>query len=186
MIVKSILIAASVLLVLFTGCRNADVKKPTAVPPAAAHALKSEALTPYYYGLIEEYRTILAEDPNNLAAITALGNAYFDSGQWHEAVRVYERTLEINPRNADVLTDMGTAYRNMGRPDRARDEFRRALGFEPGHLNARYNLGVVYAYDFKDYERAIYYWEDLLRIAPNHPQADTIRMAITMFRKARK
>ena len=183
---KSVLVAASVFLALFTGCRNTDVKKPTAVPAAAAHAPKSETLTPYYYGLIEEYRTILAEDPSNLAAITALGNAYFDSGQWREAVRMYQRALELVPRNADVLTDMGTAYRNMGRPDRAREEFRRALSFEPGHVNARYNLGVVYAYDFKDYERAIYYWEDLLRIAPNHPQADTIRMAIAAFKKARK
>jgi tetratricopeptide (TPR) repeat protein len=186
MTMKSVLVAASVLLALLTGCRNADVKKPTAVPTAAAHAPKSEALTPYYYGLIEEYRTILAEDPNNLAAITALGNAYFDSAQWQEAIRMYERALAISPRNTDVLTDMGTAYRNMGRPDRARDEFRRALGFEPGNVNARYNLGVVYAYDFKDYARAIYYWEDLLRIAPNHPQADTVRMAIAAFKKARK
>jgi hypothetical protein len=58
MTMKSVLVAASVFLALFTGCRNADVKKPTAVPTAAVHAPKSEV--PYYYGLIEEYQTILA------------------------------------------------------------------------------------------------------------------------------
>ncbi len=184
---KSVLVAASVFLALFTGCRDSDGKKPVVVPTAAAHAPKSETLTPYYYGLIEEYRTILAEDPNNLAAVMALGNAYFDSGQWHEAVRLYERALALNPRSADVLTDMGTAYRNMGRPDRALVEYRRALALDPGHVEARYNLGVVYAYDVKDYTRAINVWEQLLRLAPNHPRADMIRMAIAALKKkARK
>ncbi len=181
---KTLLVAASCLLVFAAGCRDAGSTKPAAVPPAAVHAPKSENLDPYYYGLIEEYRTILAEDPKNLAAVIALGNAYFDSAQWREAVRMYERAVELDPRNADVITDMGTAYRNLGKPDRARNEYRRALAFEPGHINARYNLGVLYANDFKDYERAIYYWEDLLRIAPNYPQADALRARIAKLQKA--
>jgi len=183
---KSVLVAASVFLAFFTGCRNTDVKKPIAVPTAAVHAPKSEALTPYYYGLIEEYRTVLAEDPNNLAAVQALGNAYFDSGQWQEAIHMYERALAVNPRSTDVRTDMGTAYRNMGRPDRAIAEYRSALKLEPGHVSARYNLGVVYAYDVKDYKRAITIWEQLLRLAPNHPEADAMRTAIARFKKALK
>jgi len=179
---KTLIVAASVFLVFAAGCRDADTNQ-AAVPTAAVHASKSGALEPYYHGLIEEYRTILAEDPNNLAAIMALANAYFDSGQWREAARMYERALELNPRNADVLTDLGTSYRYLGRPDRAREAYRRALGFEPGHVNARYNLGVVYAFDFKDYARAIYYWEDLLRIAPNYPGAAALRSRIAALQK---
>jgi tetratricopeptide (TPR) repeat protein len=179
---KTLIVTVSIVLALLPGCRKADNKKQIAVPPAAVHAPKSDTLYPYFYGLIEEYRTILAEDPKNLAVIIALGNAYFDSGQWHEAIRMYTRALEIDPRNADVITDMGTCYRNLGKPDRARDEYRRALGFEPGHLNARYNLGIVNAYNFKDYARAIYYWEDLLRLAPNYPDADMIRARIAVFK----
>jgi tetratricopeptide (TPR) repeat protein len=186
MTMKTLIVAASIFLALLPGCRKADDEMPTAVPTAAVHAPKSEALTPYYYGLIEEYRTILAEDPNNLAAVMALGNAYFDSGQWREAIRLYQRALTKDPRNADVLTDMGTAYRNLGRPDRALAEYRRALALEPGHVNARYNLGVVYAYDVKDYARAIRAWEELLRLAPNHPEADTMRTSIAAFKKRLK
>ncbi len=180
---KTFAIAASIVLALLSGCRKADDKMPVPVPAAAVHATKSEGLTPYYYGLIEEYQTILAEDPNNLAAVIALGNAYFDSGQWREAIRLYERALAINPRDCDVRTDMGTAYRNLGRPDRALAEYRRVLTLEPGHVNARYNLGIVYAYDLKDSAHAVRVWEDLLRLAPNHPQADTIREAITAYKK---
>jgi tetratricopeptide (TPR) repeat protein len=70
--------------------------------------------SPYYSGLIEEYRTILAGDPNNLTAITALGNAYFENGQWKETITMYERALIVDPRNVDVRTDPGNAYRNIG------------------------------------------------------------------------
>ena len=173
-------------LALAAGCRDAGDKKPAVVPTAAVHAPKSQALDPYYYGLIEEYRTILAEDPTNLAAVIALGNAYFDSAQWGDAVRMYERAVELDPRNADVITDLGTAYRNLGKPDRAIAEYRRALGLEPAHLNARYNLGVVYAYDLKDYARAIRLWEDLLRLAPNYPEAKAIQAHITAIKKSQQ
>ncbi len=183
---KTLYIAALCFLAFIAGCRNAGDQKQDAVPTAAVHAPKSEALDPYYYGLIEEYRTILAEDPNNLAAAIALGNAYFDSAQWREAVRMYERAIELDPRNADVITDLGTAYRNLGKPERALAEYRRALSVEPGHLNARFNLGVVYAYDLKDYARAIRLWEDLLRLAPNYPEAGMIRARIDAIKKTLK
>jgi tetratricopeptide (TPR) repeat protein len=154
-----------------------------ATEPATQHR---ELQPPYYSGLIEEYRKILAEDPNNLAAITALGNAYFDNGQWKEAITIYERALLINPGDADVRTDLGTAYRNTGMTDRALAEYRTALEHDPGHLNARYNTGVVYASNKNNYKEAIRIWEDLLKIAPNYPQAEQMRSMIMTFNKTPK
>lgn len=181
---KSLTVVVAACFLLLPGCRNADGKKTPTVPAAIEHASKPETIqNPYYYGLIEEYRTILAGEPNNLAAIIALGNVYSDSGAWREAIRLYERALKLDPRNADVHTDLGTAYRNIGMPDRALAEYRLALDSEPGHLNARYNMGIVYAYDIKDYAVAIHVWEELLRLAPSYPQADYMRTCIVTFRK---
>jgi len=141
------------------------------------------AQEPYYYGLIEEYRSVLAGDPHNLAAIIGLGNAFYDAGQWKEAIRYYEQSILIDPSNADVVTDMATCYRNLGMPDRAIADYRKALLIEPTHQNALYNLGVVYGYDNNDYESAVRIWERLLVIAPKHPKADTIRAGIANFRR---
>jgi len=85
-----------------------------------------------------------------------------------------------------VRTDMGTAYRNIGMPDRALAEYRAALEHEPSHLNARYNMGIIYAHHKKDYKAAIQIWEELLRIAPNFPQAADVRAGIAAFGKDRK
>jgi len=172
---------------LCTACRNVEEKRANSIPPATDHPSKSEkSQTPYYYGLIEEYQTTLQQDPDNLAALIGLGTAYSDSGAWREAIAQYERVLKLDPRNADVHTDLGTAYRNIGYPERALTEYRLALTYEPGHLNARYNLGLLYGFTFRDYPAAIKVWEDLLRIAPNHPQAEFMRTNIASFRKALK
>lgn len=169
---------------LLYGCGKTDDKKVTVVPAGPEQAKKNDDIqSPYYYGLIEEYRTTLAEDPNNLAAIIGLGNAYYDSGQWKKAIMMYEHALLIDPRNTDVRTDMGTVYRNIGNADRALKEYRIALEHEPGHLYARYNMGIVYAHDKKDYRAAIRVWEQLLKLAPNFPHADDVRANIAAYHK---
>jgi cytochrome c-type biogenesis protein CcmH/NrfG len=142
--------------------------------------------TPYYPGVIEEYRTILAEDPHNMAAVIALGNAHFDAGQWREAVGAYEQALRLDPHNADVITDLGTCYRNLGDFNRAIREYERALRLEPVHLNAMFNLGVVYGHDKKDYARAVAYWEQLLHAAPKHPRAEYLQASIARYKQAMK
>jgi len=52
-------------------------------------------------------------------------------------------------------------------------------------VNARYNLGVAYAFDDKDYQSVISVWEELQRWSPDHPQVDSLRANIVMFKKAR-
>jgi tetratricopeptide (TPR) repeat protein len=153
---------------------------------ASQKTVDGQGQSPYYYGLIEEYRSILAEDPNNLAAIIALANALYDADQWREAIRFYEQALQLNPSNADLITDMGTCYRNLGMADQAIKVYERALAIEPSHQNTLFNLGVVYGYDKKNYRKAIALWERLLHLAPKYPKASEIQASLAGFRRLLK
>lgn len=186
-LIRYSLVAGACFLVLIA-CRNSQDKKLHSIPAVIEHAPKPESSqSPYYYGLIEEYRIILAGDPHNLAAMIGLGNAYSESGAWREAIIEYEEALKLDPHNSDVYSDMGTAYRNIGLPDQALVHYRTALKYEPGHLDARYNMGMVYAFDLRNYHAAIQLWEQVLRLAPNYPHADYMRNCIVNFNKiARK
>ena len=164
------------------GCNNTGKQDTGAGPQPAAE----KEQTPYYYGLIEEYQHVLAQDPHNLAAITALGNAFYDAGEWRQAIVYYERSLQLDPHDASVIVDMGTCYRNLGFPDRAIKEYQRALGIQPAHQNALLNLGIVYGYDLKNYAKAITYWEQLLHVAPKHREAERLQASIAQFKKAMK
>jgi len=185
MMPKTFMLAVMILALTITGgCR--DQEKDAAGPgrQKSEQAVAEKSTTPYFYGLIEEYQRIIAEDPHNLAAIIALGNAYFDAGLWKQAIRNYEQALLLDPANSDVITDMGTCYRNLGLPDRAIAEYERALRMEPTHQNALFNLGIVYGYDRKDYAMAIRYWERLLHVSPKHPRADYLQATIAQFKNA--
>ena len=163
------------------------MKKSSPVPTATEQNEPSEqSRPPHYAGLIAEYRAILAVEPDNLVALIALGNAYYDSGEWKKAIARYEHALRIDPRNSDIRTDSGTAYRNLGLLDRALAEYRLALQYDPAHVNARYNMGIVYAYDRKNLQAAIRVWEEMLRLAPNYPQAEYVRSSIAEFKEQLK
>jgi len=184
---KNIIVAAILCLPFYWGCGKTDVKKAPQTPAASKKAANAgEYQNPDYHGLIEEYHNILAQDPHNLAAIIALGNAYYDSADWKNANIMYAYALLIDPKNADVRTDMGTAYRNRGMIDNALAEYRTALKDEPEHLNARYNMGIIYAYNKKDYQEAIRIWEEILNRAPNYPQTEKIKSMIRTIKNELK
>ncbi len=161
------------------GCdRHRERVRPTVVP---AHQATTEREEPYYAGLIEEYKNILAEDPNNLASLIGLAHAYDGGNQWNKAITLYEHALRFDPHNADLHADLGIACRSAGQSDRALSEFRKAVESDPLHQTARFQMGIVYAYDKKNYPAAIRVWEELLHIAPHHAEAEYMKHCIVKF-----
>jgi tetratricopeptide (TPR) repeat protein len=109
-------------------------------------------------------KSVLEKDLRNLEALIKLGNAYFDTDRYQEAIDVYSKALVIDPKNADVRTDMGIMYRKLGRFDKALEAFRQAAQDQPMHVNSRFNLGVALKYDKNDLPGAIQAWEDFLKL----------------------
>ncbi len=181
---RNYIIIGAALALLAAGCTKTENGNRAGAPGSHDAGNGGGPPGPYYAGLIEEYKLQLAADPNNLAAVIAVGNAYLESGQCRKAIGYYEHALKIDPRNADVRTDMGACYRSLGMPDRALAEYRLALQHEPGHVNARYCMGVVYAFEKKNYPEAIRVWEEVLRLSPTFPMAEQIRAHIRTFKKA--
>jgi tetratricopeptide (TPR) repeat protein len=186
MLAPAFLVGVMLFLPGLGGCRKDDRSSsgPERAPAPSAQASAEKGQEPYYHGLIEEYRHVLEEDPNNLASIIALGNALYDAGQWREAIQYYDQALRLNPHLADVITDMGTCFRNLGMHGKAIALYHQALTIEPVHQGALYNMGIVYGFDRKEYARAIHYWQQLLQIAPNHPKAGYLHATMAQFRKS--
>jgi tetratricopeptide (TPR) repeat protein len=120
-------------------------------------------------------QSILKDDPKSLNALIQLGNLYFDTDQFDQAIETYSKALEINPQNANVRTDMGIMYRRKQNYDKAIAEFQKAAESDPKHINSRYNLGLVLLHDKGDIKGAIKAWEDYLKVEPTGPRAENIR-----------
>ena len=73
----------------------------------------------------------LKQNPNDPEALYKVGNIYYDTRQFPEAVKYYEESLKLKPDATDVRTDMATAYYFMGDPDHAITEFDEVLKQNP-------------------------------------------------------
>ncbi len=126
----------------------------------------------------EPFLVQLKTNPNDFDTLAKLGNLYYDSQAYPQAIQYYEKALSVQPDNADVRTDLGTSYWYTGNADKAIANFEKALAVRPNHPGTLFNLGIVRWQGKKDPKGAIVAWERLLQTNPDYPQKDQVQMLI--------
>ena len=96
---------------------------------------------------IEEFKkaiVLATKDDAKIVANYNMGNAYFDLGEYAEAVDAYESSLKLDSTLSKVHNNLGLALAGMKRTLDAAGEFKRAVDLKPQYPEAHYNLGVAY------------------------------------------
>jgi len=147
--------------VMFTVYRGGPNRQPVqaAIPAAMGQQPDRSAM-------IAALKAKTGAEPENLSAWIELGNVYFDSSRYEQAIHAYRKALELDPENADVWTDLGIMYRRSGQSREAVKAFDRAAAADPRHEVSRMNKGIVLLHDLQDVDGAIAAWEELLAINP--------------------
>jgi len=92
---------------------------------------------------IEHLNAILAENPNDFNALSTLGDLYFQTSQYMEAIQVYDRAIAVNPSSADCMNDKGLALFYTGDLESALESFEQANATDPEYVNAWLSRGYV-------------------------------------------
>ncbi len=126
----------------------------------------------------------LSSNPNDAGALTELGNIYFDTKQYKDAIDYYSRVLKLQPTNTNVRTDMGIAYwEGMRDADRAIAEFNTALKYEPTKPQTLQSMGIVKWQGKSDVKGAVAAWQKLLETNPTYEKRADIQQLITQARQ---
>lgn len=120
----------------------------------------------------------LQQRPNDANLLANLGNLYYDSQAYPQAIEYYRKSLSILPTNPDVRTDMGTAMWYGGDPDGALKEFATSLSYNSSHNGSLFNRGVVLMQGKHDAKGAIASWQKLLQVNPNYPDRQKVEQLI--------
>ena len=109
---------------------------------------------------------VLAEDPEDAAAIQYLGLIAQEQGDPDGAIAHFERALALEPDNTDVRLDLASALLEAGRIDEARAAADMVLAARPD--DARANLfGGIAAYRAAEYEKAIDFLDRAKHLDPS-------------------
>lgn len=135
--------------------------------------------------MVERLRARLQADPDNPQGWAMLGRSYMQMERFREAAEAYgelaraiERAGDGNPAAALGLRAQALFMANQGEVTAEVDNaISRAREGNPDEVNSLGLLGVE-AFRSGDYREALDYWERILEIAPDHPQADSIRRGV--------
>jgi tetratricopeptide (TPR) repeat protein len=120
----------------------------------------------------------LKSSPNDPALLAQIGNVYYDTQIYQEAIKYYDQSLKADPQNADVRTDLGTSYYYLGDADRALQEFRTVLKNDPKHGQTMFNMGMVQWQGKGDVKGAVEIWERLLQTVPDFPDRAKVQQLV--------
>jgi tetratricopeptide (TPR) repeat protein len=157
-----------------TGAPMAAAQLPGIGSPQQQQAASPEMLAKAAEPLLAQ----LKANPNDFDTLAKLGNLYYDSQSYPQAIDYYEKALAVQPNNPDVRTDLGTSYWYTGDADKAIANFDKALTIRPNHPGTLFNLGIVKWQGKKDPKGAVVAWEKLLQTNPDYPQKDQVQMLI--------
>lgn len=90
---------------------------------------------------MNESRDLLLTDPNNLDALTNLGNSFYASGKYDSAIAYYDRVLKIDPKNSSGLYNKGLALYSKKDYQNSMEYLRLCISIYPDNTDALMVMG---------------------------------------------
>lgn len=81
-----------------------------------------------------------AKSPEDLAL---MGDKYFESGNYIQAIALYRKVLALNPKDVDTYNDLGLSLHYTNQSNEAVDILRQGAQLNPNYQNIWLSLGFV-------------------------------------------
>ncbi|HUT94239.1 MAG TPA: tetratricopeptide repeat protein [Thermoguttaceae bacterium] len=131
---------------------------------AAAEFIKQRDVA----GALPMLQKSLEINPDNTAALLALGIILRDEGKNEEAKAHFTRILEIQPDHAKAHRGLADMLRMEGKPEEAVDHYRQALKTEPSLHEVHASLGLIFLETGK-LDEALEHLAEAVRLEPGDP-----------------
>ena len=135
---------------------------------------------------IQKLADRLKDNPNDVQGWTMLARSYMMQERFSEAASAYEKLTALSANDADAWSDYAEALalangQNLaGKPTEA---INRALKIDPKHQKSL-DLAGSAAFQAKDYKKAMYYWQQLLKLLP--PGSQELQIITEQISKAKE
>lgn len=122
----------------------------------------------YAVDTIAMQQTVVAQNPDDLAAQGLLASMLANSGRMQEAIPIYERILERDPDNVEVRLSFAQSLQSNGMRQDAEPQFLKVIELDPNNHTAHYFLARLYMdWQPRREEEAIIHFRKVVEIAPD-------------------
>ncbi len=97
----------------------------------------------------QEYRQIIAQQPNYAPAYFQLGNAKLVKQEWQSAIALYRQALNCEQRYSQAWYNLGVCLENLGDIEGAIAAYQQAVTYNPNYAIAYNSLGNVLEKQFQ-------------------------------------
>ena len=121
---------------------------------------------------IGAYQTAFILTPKDIDIYINLGSAFYEKGEYNNALSVYRQAIELEPHNAKIYCNLGYLYWGKGEIEEAIKTYETAIKYDPEYDIAYNNLGVIYLDDLGRVQKAIELFEQAIKYNPNYALAN--------------
>ena len=112
----------------------------------------------------------LAITPQLAEGHTCLGNVYFSTGRYDDAIRELQRALDLDHSSDEALRMLAAAYQKVGNLAAAEEAFRKAVSLRPRYWGV-YNAFGSFYYNQARYTDAAEQFRKAIQLAPQNYNA---------------
>jgi len=93
---------------------------------------------------IAQLESASADQPDNVAVLLELGDAYFLGQRYQQATRTFRAALQIDPGNPTATVRLAMVWHADGDSARAAQAIKAVLAKTPGNQEAHYSMAIIY------------------------------------------
>lgn len=102
-------------------------------------------------------------------SLSLMGDNYFESGKYVQAIDIYRKVLELNPKDVDTYNDLGLSLHYIKQSNEAVDILKKGAQIDPNYQNIWLSLGFVLAQTGRNNEAKVTLQHTKM-INPDSPQ----------------
>ena len=141
-----------------------------------------EGSTPQQQFNADSLFAALQKDSTDVAARVKLGDVFYDTGNWSDAIVHYRAAVRMDSSQMSALVDLGVCYYNLGNTEEAERNFMLALQRDAAHPVALFNLGIVNERK-KQHRLAMEFYHRALQTEPPDEIKQAIMAAMARIQK---
>ncbi len=113
----------------------------------------------------------LQKNPQDLALLTRLGQAFMSMNAWDRAAVFWKKVLALpgQEKNIMALMQLGTCYFEKKQNEKSLEVFEKLIALEPTYAPAYFNLGLLYKYRLKKPEAAKKAFSKIISLQTKEP-----------------